>query len=119
MIANSLDSYTTALGRPASLQERKTAQLNRALAYLKNGAFDAALVDTECLTSSSDAPEKALYRAGQALYELGRFSECQDILQSFRRAEKRHLGFQGYPREDVQRTTTTIRSRNIHWTSNR
>ncbi|KAN0077855.1 hypothetical protein V8E54_006159 [Elaphomyces granulatus] len=75
-------NYTTALGRPASLQERKTAQLNRALAYLKNGAFDAALVDTECLTSSSDAPEKALYRAGQALYELGRFSECQDILQS-------------------------------------
>ena len=32
------------------------------------------------MTSSPDAPEKALYRAGQALYKLGRFSECQNIL---------------------------------------
>ena len=81
VMANSLGSYTTALGCSASFQERKTVQLNRALAYLKNGFFDAALTDTECLTSCSDAPEKALYRAGQALYELGRFSECQDILK--------------------------------------
>lgn len=55
-------------------------RLNRALAYLKDQYFDAALTDTGCLTSLSDAPEKALYRAGQALYKLGRFSECQDIL---------------------------------------
>jgi hypothetical protein len=55
-------------------------RLNRALAYLKDGYFDAALADTGCLTSSLDAPEKALYRAGQALYSLRRFSECQDIL---------------------------------------
>jgi len=55
-------------------------RFNRALAYLKNEYFDAALIDTKCLTSPSDAPEKALYRAGQALYRLGRFSECQEIL---------------------------------------
>ena len=55
-------------------------RLNRALAYLKDEYFDAALADTSCLASSSDAPEKALYRAGQALYQLGRFSECQNIL---------------------------------------
>ena len=78
--AISLFSYNTALGCPTSLQERKTIRLNRALAYLKNECFDAALTDAECLTSPSDAPEKALYRAGQALYKLGRFSECQDIL---------------------------------------
>jgi hypothetical protein len=81
VMANSLGSYTTALGCSASFQDKKTVQLNRALAYLKSGFFDAALTDTECLTSCSDAPEKALYRAGQALYELGRFSECQDILK--------------------------------------
>jgi len=55
-------------------------RLNRALAYLKDEYFDTALADTGCLTSPSDAPEKALYRAGQALYKLRRFSECQDIL---------------------------------------
>jgi hypothetical protein len=55
-------------------------RLNRALAYLKDEYFDAALTDTGGLTFPSDAPEKALYRAGQALYKLGRFSECQDIL---------------------------------------
>lgn len=69
-----------ALGCSGSIQERKTLRLNRALAYLKNGCFDAALVDTDCLTPPSDAPEKALYRAAQALYKLGRFSECQEIL---------------------------------------
>jgi hypothetical protein len=62
------------------MQEDKTIRLNRALAYLKNGRLDAALTDTQCLTSSSDASEKALYRAGQALYGLGRFSECVDLL---------------------------------------
>ena len=55
-------------------------RLNRALAYLKSEKFDAALADTTCLTSSSDAPEKALYRESQALYKLGRFSECKDTL---------------------------------------
>lgn len=56
-------------------------RLNRALAYLKDEYFDAVLTDTGCLISPSDAPEKALYRAGQALYELRRFLECQDILE--------------------------------------
>jgi len=79
-LANSMFSYTAALGCPTSAQERKTVRLNRALAYLKNEHFDAALVDTDGLTAPSDAPEKALYRAGQALYRLGRFSECQEIL---------------------------------------
>jgi tetratricopeptide (TPR) repeat protein len=79
-LANSMFSYTAALGCPTSVQEWNTVRLNRALAYLKNEYFDAALMDTDCLTSPSDAPEKALYRAGQALYRLGRFSECQDIL---------------------------------------
>jgi hypothetical protein len=79
-LAESLFSYNAALGCSTSPQEGKTVRLNRALAYLKNEYFDAALADTECLASPSDAAEKALYRAGQALYGLGRFSECHDIL---------------------------------------
>ncbi|KAN0087063.1 hypothetical protein V8E54_000751 [Elaphomyces granulatus] len=75
-----VQNYTTALEFPVSLQERMALRLNRALAYLKNDCFDAALADTECLTSPLDAPGKALERASQALYELGRFSECQGIL---------------------------------------
>jgi hypothetical protein len=50
------------------------------LAYLKDRYFDTALADTSCLTSSLDTPKKALYQAGQALYSLRRFLECQDIL---------------------------------------
>ena len=34
-----------------------TLQLNCALAYPKDEFYDAALTDTECLTSSSDAPD--------------------------------------------------------------
>ena len=55
-------------------------RLNRALAYLKDGAFDAALEDTGYIASPSNAPEKALCGAGQALYGLERFSECQEAL---------------------------------------
>ncbi|EDO02331.1 hypothetical protein SS1G_04807 [Sclerotinia sclerotiorum 1980 UF-70] len=61
----------------------KIISLNRALAYLKDGSFDAALADTECMISPTDASEKALYRGGQALYGLGRFSECHDIFEHF------------------------------------
>jgi hypothetical protein len=79
--ANSMSSYTTALSCPTTAEESKTIKLNRALACLKNEYFDAALEDTNCLKAPSDASEKALYRAGQALYQLGRFSDCHEILK--------------------------------------
>lgn len=83
-----------------SIQEEKTVWLNHALACLKDEYFDAALADTGCLTTSVDAPEKALYRAAQALYKLGRFLECQDILT---------LPSKKYP--DATRELTRIRFR--------
>jgi hypothetical protein len=73
-------SYSTALRCPTSAKEEKTIRLNRALAYLKTNYLEAALIDTECLSSPLEASEKALYRAAQALYKLERFQECQDLL---------------------------------------
>jgi hypothetical protein len=52
------------------------------LAYLQDESFEAALADTQCLGPTSNTSEKALYRAGKALYGLGRFSQCCDILQT-------------------------------------
>ncbi|KAF7879007.1 hypothetical protein EAF04_000207 [Stromatinia cepivora] len=78
-----IQSYTAALKCHSSAETAKITRLNRALAYLKDGSLDAALADTECMISPTDASEKALYRGGQALYGLGRFSECHDILQHF------------------------------------
>ncbi|QSZ28627.1 hypothetical protein DSL72_003126 [Monilinia vaccinii-corymbosi] len=77
-----IQSYTAALQCHPSTEAAKTIHLNRALAHLRDGSFDAALADTQCTISPSDVPEKALYRAGQALYGLGRFSECHDTFES-------------------------------------
>lgn len=75
-------SYTAALQCHPSAQATKAIHLNRALAHLRDGSFDAALADTQCMISISDVPQKALYRAGQALYELGRFSESHNTFES-------------------------------------
>lgn len=54
------------------------------MAHLRDGSFDGALSDTQYLLSQPDAPEKALYRASEALYSLGRFTECQDLLEKLK-----------------------------------
>ncbi|KAI9640898.1 hypothetical protein NHQ30_010739 [Ciborinia camelliae] len=77
-----IQSYTAALECHSSPQATKIIHLNRALAHLKDGSLDAALADTQCMVSLSDASEKALYRAGQALYGLRRFSECHNIFEN-------------------------------------
>ncbi|TGO08030.1 hypothetical protein BTUL_0230g00120 [Botrytis tulipae] len=76
-----IQNYTAALKCSPSDHLAEIIRLNRALAYLKDGNFDAALIDTGCMISLDDAPEKALYRAGQALYGLERFSECHNIFE--------------------------------------
>lgn len=52
------------------------------MAYLQDESFEAALADTRCLGAVSNTSEKALYRAGKALYGLGRFSQCCEILKT-------------------------------------
>ena len=74
-------SYTSALKCCNSTEERKLILNNRSLAYLKLGYYDAALDDTGCIPTKVPESEKSLYRAAQALYELGRFQECHDLLQ--------------------------------------
>ncbi|TGO27412.1 hypothetical protein BPAE_0042g00250 [Botrytis paeoniae] len=76
-----IQNYTAALTCSPSAHLAETIRLNRALAYLRDENFDAALTDTGCMISLEDVPEKALYRAGQALYGLERFSECHDIFE--------------------------------------
>jgi hypothetical protein len=66
-----LFSYTTALASHPSTSEETVIRLNRALAYLQDENFEAALADTQCLSPTSDTSEKALYRAGKALSVLG------------------------------------------------
>jgi hypothetical protein len=59
-------SYSTGLQLSTDDQEKQTIRLNRALAHLKNGNFDAAIQDTDDLHKVPMAREKALYRMGPA-----------------------------------------------------
>ncbi|KAK3339820.1 TPR domain protein [Lasiosphaeria hispida] len=79
-------AYTRALDCSPMAEERQTIQLNRALAFLKAEAFDAALADVEPAATSSKPPEKALFRKAQALYGLQRFRECCDVITALRLA---------------------------------
>jgi tetratricopeptide (TPR) repeat protein len=62
-------------------QEKLTIQLNRALAHIRNGEFDAALRDTNGLDQIPSTAEKALYRMGQAYYHLGDFPKSLKAMQ--------------------------------------
>ncbi|TVY84556.1 hypothetical protein LSUE1_G000747 [Lachnellula suecica] len=77
-----IQSYTTALESHPSASEENIIRLNRALAYLQDKNFEAALADTQCFEPNPSTSEKSLYRAGKALYGLGRFSQCCEILGS-------------------------------------
>lgn len=54
---------------------------NRSLACLKTKQFDAALSDTGFPVFPSTPSDKALFRAAEALYYLGRHSECCEVLE--------------------------------------
>lgn len=85
-------SYTDALAQPATEAEIEILKRNRALAHLRTQHFDAALSDTgfpsfHAPLSALPAPppnEKALVRAAEALYSLGRFHESCAALQQVR-----------------------------------
>jgi tetratricopeptide (TPR) repeat protein len=68
-------SYSKCLETNPSPELWVTAKLNRALSFLKSYVFDAALIDVEDVLQVSELSEKALFRKGQALYQLGRFKE--------------------------------------------
>jgi hypothetical protein len=61
--------------------EAQVIKRNRALANLKTGQFDAALTDTNFPEFGTQPPEKGLFRAAEALYQLHRFREARQILE--------------------------------------
>ncbi|CZT42233.1 related to TPR domain protein [Rhynchosporium secalis] len=76
---DAIEMYAKALRSAPSPEDCDIIHRNRALAYLRIEAFDAALNDISCL---SDPQEKGLYRKGLALYGLGRFEDALDVFQS-------------------------------------
>ncbi|OBT80180.1 hypothetical protein VF21_00589 [Pseudogymnoascus sp. 05NY08] len=76
----SIAIYSDALAQPTSVDEADTIKRNRSLAFLRTKQFDAALSDTGFPNFGDNASEKAMFRAGEALYHLGRFDECCKVL---------------------------------------
>jgi tetratricopeptide (TPR) repeat protein len=79
--AKNVYRYSRALYQQPAADEAIVIKRNRALAFLRTQQYDAALSDLGFSDFSSDTNEKALYRAAQALYPLGRFKECWEVLQ--------------------------------------
>jgi len=79
-----LDRYSYALRQPATADEIETIKRNRSLAFLKTKHFDAALSDTGFPNFNTKPPEKALFRAAEALYHLERYTECCEVLELLR-----------------------------------
>ncbi|ELR10159.1 hypothetical protein VC83_00714 [Pseudogymnoascus destructans] len=77
---DSIAIYSDALVQPTSVDEAEIIKRNRSLAFLRTKQFDAALSDTGFPNFGENASEKAMFRAGEALYYLGRFDECRNVL---------------------------------------
>ncbi|OBT61910.1 hypothetical protein VE03_08225 [Pseudogymnoascus sp. 23342-1-I1] len=76
----SIDIYSEALAQPTSVDETEIIKRNRSLAFLRTKQFDSALSDTGFPNFGENASEKAMFRAGEALYNLRRFDECCEVL---------------------------------------
>lgn len=81
-------SYTQSLAYPSTPEEIRTTRLSRSLVFLKVGQYDAALLDTEFVTTTATAAsnlaEKARFRKAEALYGLERYRECCEVLKELR-----------------------------------
>lgn len=77
----SRNRYTNALKQQPTQQEFEVIRRNRALALLRTGQYDAALSNSGYPNFGSSTPEKSLFRAAEALYHLGRFAECCQVLE--------------------------------------
>jgi tetratricopeptide (TPR) repeat protein len=98
------DRYSDALRQSATPDRIDVIKRNRSLAYLKTKQFDAVLPDTKFPNFGSNPPEKALFRAAEALYFLGRFKESIGVL------EKLHTSFP----ENQQALTVLERAQKRH-----
>lgn len=80
-VLTSIKRYSEALSQPATVNEVEIIKRNRAIAFLKTKQFDAALLDTGFPDFGPNPNEKALFRAAEALYSLGRFTESCEVLK--------------------------------------
>ncbi|KAL9117425.1 MAG: hypothetical protein Q9187_006039 [Circinaria calcarea] len=74
-------SYTKALEVSADNDDVSTILINRAQAYLRVKCYDDALADLALILLADPNNQKAHSRAARALYELGRFAECDTHLR--------------------------------------
>ncbi|PSN75371.1 hypothetical protein BS50DRAFT_644252 [Corynespora cassiicola Philippines] len=75
-----INEYSRALRQNPTEEEKVIIKRNRALAFIRTSQFDAALEDTGFPDFGELPNDKALYRAGEALYTLQRFKECADVV---------------------------------------
>lgn len=82
-LINNSNRYSDALGQPATANEIEIIKRNRSLAFIKTKQFDAALSDAGFpdFNFNPNPPEKAMFRAAEALYNLQKFSECCQVLE--------------------------------------
>lgn len=64
-----------------TVEESQIIKLNRSLVNLKLGYYDEALEDAG-ITAEPRNPEKSLYRAARAFYELERFQESHGTFEA-------------------------------------
>ncbi|KAH6641429.1 hypothetical protein F5144DRAFT_133266 [Chaetomium tenue] len=104
---SAIECYTQSLTCPSTPEEICTTRLNRCLAFLKVGRYDAALLDTEFVlataVAASKLAEKARLRKAEALYGLERYQECYEVLKEL------HLDHPDNAAAEVQRTRAITR----------
>ncbi|KAF9740546.1 hypothetical protein PMIN06_001607 [Paraphaeosphaeria minitans] len=79
-----ITDYSNALTVAETSDEIEILKRNRSLAFLKTKQYDAVLSDVGFPDLGLEPPEKALFRAAEALYFLARFEDCCQTLEILR-----------------------------------
>lgn len=77
-----LFSYTSAIEAAEDPDDKRLAHLNRSLTNLRLGRPERALEDARNGSDAASPSEKGLFRETRALYELGRFEESLQRLET-------------------------------------
>ncbi|KAJ6780227.1 hypothetical protein PWT90_01954 [Aphanocladium album] len=81
--AQALRLYSDAGRYAVTPEEAQLAFVNRSFANLNLGRFEQALLDATRTNERIPSTEKAKFREIRALYELGRFGLCKELLEHF------------------------------------
>ncbi|KAG9247924.1 hypothetical protein BJ878DRAFT_552768 [Calycina marina] len=80
-----IEHYSRALRCPLAAGEVITIHTNRAAAYLKIGAYESVIDDTEFVKDPDHRSERALIRGAFAYYALGKYENANILLQAIAR----------------------------------